>query len=208
MARDKKFKNQSGNSLIEMVMAISIFSVLMLAVTGIFQAVLEGQANSISAQNTQESLRFAFEIMSKEIRHARKSEGDCDIPGGSTGSREIYNFDLSAVLGNIGPVLYFRNKDGQCVYYYLKNDASGIARLTVSRDSNPADGIGNEFPITPDEIVVSEFDVFIDDNAIGALPDDRFQPIVTFKVKLNSGIGPPEHTQETVMQTSVSARYY
>lgn len=198
--------------MIEIVVSVSLFSILMLAATAVFKSVLESQANAISAQNTQESLRFAFEIMSKEIRHARQSDGSCDIPGGNvdedTQDFEVYRLDDSGSLDAVGGIFYFLNKNHECVYYYLKTDGNGIERIAISRDADPSDGIDNGFYITPDEVEVSDLYFRVYDNEEDAPPDRREQPLVVFKIELGSSVGPSRHSQNTIMQTAISSRHY
>ena len=66
----KKIKNNLGVTLIELIVAVALFSVTILSAMQIFQMVVEGQRSAIAAQSVQESMRYAFEIMSKEIRMA------------------------------------------------------------------------------------------------------------------------------------------
>src|SRR3989338_7515952 len=57
----QRTKNQKGTSLLELLVALSLFAMIILSATSIFKAVIDGQRNSISAQNVQESLRYALE---------------------------------------------------------------------------------------------------------------------------------------------------
>ena len=101
-------KNKSGVSLIELMVATAIFSVLILLAAQIFKMVVDGQRSAISAQNVQENMRYALEKMSKEIRMAQISNTDC--LGAAT--NKIFN------TANSDSELYFKNKDGQCLTYY------------------------------------------------------------------------------------------
>ena len=60
----KTIKNNSGVTLLELVVAVTLFAALMLAATGIFKMVNDGQRNAVSAQNVQENMRYALEKMS------------------------------------------------------------------------------------------------------------------------------------------------
>ena len=131
-------KRKSGFTLIEMLVALSIFSFIMLAITGVFQVILRMQNNSLAANNLQESLRYAFENMSKEIRDAKKGA------------------ILTNVYNDNSGVLKFENKNGTIISYELNNE-----RL-IARYKNGA-SIEKEGYLTPKNIKVNSF-VFFTNN--------------------------------------------
>lgn len=196
--------NQKGTTLLELMVAVAIFSILILMVTSIFKAVVDGQRSSLAAQNTQESMRFVMETMSKAIRQAQKGESYCQLPGGEAATNKVYNIDntISTIAGVTrgSRILYFKNKYGNCFYYFLGNDN----RLYMA-SSTPTIPAIEAFPITPDEVQVSELDFIVIDDAIGAF--HSVQPQVTFKMKVEF-IGKPEHKQTMYLQTTVSSRHY
>src|SRR3989339_604522 len=79
----KLIKNKKGFTLMELIVSMAIFSASILMATGVFKSAIEGQRSAIAAQNTQESMRYAFEVMSKEIRGAIGTDGgsNCPAPG-------------------------------------------------------------------------------------------------------------------------------
>ena len=103
-------QNKKGVTLLEITVAVAIFSVVMLSATEIFRMVIEGQRNAIASQNVQESMRYAFETMAKEIRTAIASNDDCESlfnpPAGAT--NKVFN----TATNSEGDILYFKNKDG------------------------------------------------------------------------------------------------
>lgn len=176
-------KNNHGVSLIELIVSITLFSVLMLAATQIFKMVIDGQRNAISAQNTQESMRYALEKMSKEIRAAQISNTDCN----GAAVYKIFNTDA------IGAELYFKNKSGECVTYYLENN-----RLKIMV------GATADF-ITSAKIEVSNLKFYLTDDLIGA--DHSVQPYVTMVMDVKA-VGPVIHEQKMKIQMTASSRYY
>lgn len=176
-------KNQKGVTLLELIVAVGIFSVVILAATGIFKSALEGQRSAIAAQNLQESMRYAMEVMSKEMRMAQKDVGGADqCPDVANG--KVY--DISAGSDRLD----FRNYNDQCVSYNLAG-----TRLQIDRD-------GTSAFITPDEISVSNLQFVIVDNV-----SDK-QSRVTMKMNIEMATGKDMHKQKMTIQTSVSARYY
>ncbi len=192
-------KNQKGVMLIEMLVSIAVFSVAVILATSIFKSVIEGQRSAIAAQNTQESMRYALEVMSKEIRMAQKSEDTCDVILTINATDEVYNTDVN------NEELYFKNKDGYCVAYYLDLDPNGVTRLKIDR----WDGVNNiSGYITPDEIDVSGLKFSVADNLINSPPGNKNQPRVTIKMEVEMAEGKAIHKQKMKIQTTVSARYY
>ena len=138
-------KNKKGVTLLELTVAVAIFSVIILSTTQIFKMVLDGQRNAIAAQNIQESMRYAFEVVSKEIRMAQKgSGGECNGL-----NNNIYLTENGVAMGN---ELYFKNYIGECVKYYLD-----LGRIKIDR------GINSGY-ITPDEISVTSLVFFVVDS--------------------------------------------
>lgn len=65
----KKFHKKTGGfTLLELIVAIGVFSAVISASTGIFISTLVAQRKAISLQNVQDNIRFATESMAKEIR--------------------------------------------------------------------------------------------------------------------------------------------
>lgn len=199
-------KNKQGVTLLELTVAVAIFTTTMIMAIGVFKSVIEGQRSAIAAQNTQESMRYAFEMMSKEIRQARKSTSSCETIIGSLGfpattaQYKVYNTAVS------DSILYLKNRDKECTAYYLEIDANGVSRLTIFRD-DITDGFDDiSYYITPDEIKISNLEFTVTDDIIES--PHRIQPRVTIKMGVEMAKGKTMHKQPMVMQTTVSSRFY
>ena len=184
-------KNKFGTTLLEIMVTVSIFVILMLSAVEIFKAVINGQRNAIAAQNLQESIRYAMETIAKEIRSAKKVGAVCESLFGVLyviPSYQVYN-----VFG-YDDILYFENKDGVCVSYYLENnrlkiDHSGIADF-----------------LTPDELKITNLKFVVADDLIGVSPR-TIEPKVTLVMDVEA-VGKEMHKQTMKIQTTISARYY
>lgn len=68
--RNLKLKNrrQAGFTIIEVIISIFIFSVLVVAIGGIFAQALKLERKTFAAQKIQENALRVFEIMAREIR--------------------------------------------------------------------------------------------------------------------------------------------
>lgn len=180
--------NKEGMTLIEMIVAISIFVVLVFISSNIFITILSGQRRSIAHQNTQENMRYVYEVLGKEIRQAQRSDMDCYSTGTDTNTKRVYNTNPPK------NALYFKNKAGECVSYFLDGDVLMVRR-----------GSGN-VAATPVFLKISGLSFEVVDNFVsGSAP--RVQPRVTFKMKAET------HTSVIdniilYMQTTISSRYY
>lgn len=178
MAFKNNITNQNGVTLLEMVVAVAIFSVVVLSATSIFKMAIDGQRNAIAAQNMQESMRYAFEVISKEMRTAQKSSA-----GTCIGSGKIF------VTANNNDDLSFINKSGECVRYGLENN-----RLKIVRSDN------SDF-ITPDEVKISDLEFDVTDDVASK------QSLVTIMMDIEA-VGQAMHKQPIKIQTTISSRYY
>jgi prepilin-type N-terminal cleavage/methylation domain-containing protein len=65
------FKNKRGRqgySIIEFLVAMSVFAVVIVVVFSLFSMIIRGQRRVIAQQNVQENARFLMDFLSKEIR--------------------------------------------------------------------------------------------------------------------------------------------
>jgi len=182
----KIIHNIHGFSLLEITVATAVFGSIVLIAAGIFQMAAESQRSALASQNIQESLSYALEVISKEIRSAVKNNINCNLGGGI--SNNIFN----VIPGGAG--LYFANKNKDCVFYRVEN-----GRLMIKRNAL-------DFPLTPDEIKVNSINFYIKDNPYGAV-SGLIQPAVSLvlDVEANYGIN---KKQTMKIQTSLSSRYY
>lgn len=189
----KKIKNQKGTSLIELLVAIALFAVMIMSSTQIFKMVIDGQRNAVSAQNTQENMRYAMEKMSKEIRMAQISNEDCEnlFAPPAAAIYKVFNTTDSDTK------IYFKNKDGRCLTYYLEN-----SRLKIK--SGIGGGALVNF-VTPAKIAVSNLKFSVVDDLIGSFHSQ--QPRVTISMDVKA-VGLVLHKQEMKLQMTVSSRYY
>lgn len=191
-----KIYNQKGFSLVELMTAVAIFIIIIISVTAIFQKVLEGQMNAIAGQNTQESMRYAMEVISKEIRAAKKMDisKQCDLVFGinSVTDNKIYNTNAGATELN------FRNKDKNCVRYYIDGATN---QLMIQRGAAAAQ------PITPDEVKVEYLKFNIKDTPFNIYPISD-QPLVTLSMDVSAATGKDIYSNAMKVQTTLSSRFY
>jgi type II secretory pathway pseudopilin PulG len=205
MIGDRIKKDKRGLYLLEILLAMGLFAFVVIIATSIFQLAMASQRAVISAQNTQETMRFAMELMSKEMRNSLR------YPDGLGGVIEDYClvspyfkvYNIEDVSSNDrGSSLIFINKYSECVEYSLEN-SGGINRLKIRR-YDPTDYDPDlSFYISPDEINISQLEFLINDEHINQFHSR--QPSVTILITAE---GLSKKGSSITMQTTVSSRYY
>ncbi|MFA5886348.1 MAG: type II secretion system protein [Patescibacteria group bacterium] len=182
--RERQFKKRGGFSLIEIVVSVTLFSVIILSVTSIFKLVIDSQRSALAAQNVQENIKYFLEVIGKEMRMAQKNKGNCAI---------IPDEDIFAITSvNSDDSLFFRNYDGECVSYSLADDG-GNTRFLVSR------GVKSGF-ISPAKIAIDGLHFSISGGT-------TTQAIVTINLRAHA-VGSVQFKSDMIIQTSISSRYY
>lgn len=179
-----KKKLTLGITLIELLVSVSLFAIIVISSTQIFVMVLQTQRRVVAIQNVQESIKYFFEVASKEIRMAVKNidENKCDHF-----TEEDVLFELT------GNVLKLRNQDDECVKYYL-GEGDNAGRFMIERR-------GVSVPLSPDEIIIEDLSF----NLVNR--DNNNQALVTINI-LAKAKGELADQTEIRLQTSISSRFY
>ncbi|MEK7557885.1 MAG: hypothetical protein AAB530_01605 [Patescibacteria group bacterium] len=200
MIGSNKQIKQKGTTFLEIIVAVGIFSIAILLATSIFQSVSDGQRSAMVAQNIQEDVRYAMEIMSREIRMAQVFDKTKCFKEDQLTKNRIYNTENNAQNQNQNG-LYFKNEEGDCVKYFIENN--NLVKIKEgSTDLIPL--ISNKIIST--KIIISNLRFYIIDspaNPNGA----NIQPRVTIALDVEYS-GKKMHKQQIKIQTTVSSRYY
>ncbi len=90
--------------MIELIVAIAIFSIVITIVLGLFISALRGYRKTLALQNIEENVRFLSDFMTKELRMVRSIDSPNSPEGGwsnslaitrSDGTSVTYNFDAA-----------------------------------------------------------------------------------------------------------------
>jgi len=117
----KIIQDNQGFTIVEVIAAVFVFSVIVIAVGGIFVRAMQIERRNFAAQKVQENTLRAFEMMAREIRISRVTTADSSCLAQS----------ISFVRPDIGTVDYTLNA-GQI----LRNEASTGAVAITSSDVN------------------------------------------------------------------------
>lgn len=185
MTRNKKrYHHHRGISLIEVIVSTTLFVIILLSMTDIFRLILNSQREAIATQNVQENLKYFFEVVSKEIRMAKRAGGGCaHLPA---------NKRFATSTNAYGDVLYLKNYHDQCVTYYLSDD-NGVTRFKVDRN------LDSDF-LSPAKINVDDLRFIVHEDA-------NNQAYVSINLSAKS-LGREANISEMRVQTTISSRYY
>jgi prepilin-type N-terminal cleavage/methylation domain-containing protein len=132
--RGKKLR---GLTLVELIVAISLFAVITLVSTRTFTKVTEIQDRTKDLQNIEGDLRYAMGVFSDELSYAiLQTDTSC---GGSGCNGKFYCITGTAP----SQTLWLRDKNNVCVKYALSG-----TNLLVSRG-------GTSYAITSDDVSIS-----------------------------------------------------
>lgn len=200
-------------TMIELLIAITVFSIVILIVLQSFVKVIDYNRKAIQNQGIQDHAEFIFQLMTREIRTAKINYSD--------NCHSFYNnFDLtntdyvktnqiySIATVSSAPAIFFENANSECVAFYIQSDAAAnnIKRLRVARcahQNNPNRCAGptnlSQAYVTPQDIEVLKFTARASDfSNLAASEGDRHRPAsVSYYIKLRSFIWQPPEIEFT-----------
>ena len=189
MTGNKKNIFKEGFSLIEVMISVSLFAIIILSTTQIFQLVLNGQRGAIAAQNVEESLKYFSEVTGKEIRMAQKNSDNACVGLGVP----VNKIFTATQVSTSSDRLSFKNRYGECVTYSLALDADGKQRFKIQR------GAKSDW-ITPAKIKIDTLRFVISDAS-------TTQPTVMINLRAHA-IDQAKFLSDMTIQTSIASRYY
>lgn len=173
-----RISKKNGFTLIEILGAVVIFSVIVLIVTGIFISILRVQRRVLATQEILDQSGYALEYMSRALRMAKKDlSGACLLTTGS-------NYEATA------SGIKFIDYNDNCTEYYLE---SGKLKKRIGAEVSE---------LTSGKLKVNYFKVFID----GERQTDNKQPRVTFSFEIENQRLPQSERPQFRFQTTVSQR--
>lgn len=200
------FKNNNkGFTLIEMIVVLGAFTIVITISLSSFLAILNAQKKSVSIENVQENLRFALEMMLKEIR-----TGTSYYCG--TVYDDFGNGANNKDCANGGPAITFRTPSLKVIIYRLKDrviekySSDYInPQCPVSTPSDDDCFLKMTFP----EIKIQDLKFYV----VGSRPyiasdpsPNELQPRVTITLLGNMGLSQKGTLSSFNIQTTVSQR--
>lgn len=177
----KENAEKRGFTLIELMVSVSIFTIVMLISASAVFSIVDANKKTHSLKSVMTNLNFALESMMRDIRvgteYACGGSGDCPINPGSRFSFKTRDLNGNGVA------------DDEIEFEFDQ----GRIRKTIY----PA---ATSFYITAEEIVITNLDFYV----IGSGAGDGLQPKVVITIEGYSGAG--RTRSDFNIQTTVSQR--
>ena len=173
---------QRGATLIELLVTISIFTILLIMITGIFSRFVTMERRDISERALQEDIRLALEQFVREARTA-------------------YGSTYALFPSSAGEMVVFRNQNKTCVAYKL---GDGVFERAENFTSDPCDTVSyTDFvPLTSEKTIVENVHFFLPESIVlnGELNRQGFITLSIRAKSANSSIPAFE------IQTTITSR--
>src|SRR3989338_4601153 len=177
----KKYFADSGYTMIELIVALTIFSIVIVGITQVAVSVLRVQRGSAEMQNIEDNARAIFESMVREVRtgHSYKVVGNgkrfCFSAAGTSATEPFfarYHLDNG--------IIYRRS---------ISTEDGDHLSCSATIDSNP-------LPLNFNDVVVE--DLTFEKNSGN-------HEMITISMKIKGNI---VSSKSVILQTTVSSRYY
>ena len=132
---------KNGYTLIEVLVAVGIFTILIAAPTGFFVGSLKGQLKTLSSQKLLDNTSYTLEYISRSLRMARKDTiGSCVSPLDSTNYRN-YEKTTSRTLAEteyLGSGIKFLNykTPSECQEFFLDETEGSETKGQIVESKN------------------------------------------------------------------------
>jgi len=180
---------KGGFTLIEMLVAVMIFSLIIGVISGVFISGLRGQKMTLSSQKLLDQISYALEYMSRALRMANKQTAD--IPAC------LFQEGLNYEITHSGSGLKFINhlEEDDCQEFFLEDSQLKYRKKIGQAGEETLDLTSSNLQITSLIFSIS-----------GEGQDDDLQPRVTIFLNMKGKGQKPEEQPEMKIQTTISQR--
>ncbi|MDP3697557.1 MAG: prepilin-type N-terminal cleavage/methylation domain-containing protein [Candidatus Taylorbacteria bacterium] len=178
-----KIENSNGFTLVEVMVALGLTSLIIGVVTSLLFVALSVQRQSLAVQGILSQGSTVTEYMARAIKQAQKETGQGCL------SAQGLNYELT----HFGKGIKFVNAQGECQDFYWEGDP--VYRIKETR------GAQTLF-LSPDDISILAFNPFL----AGQSQADTIQPRVTLFLDIQAKGVKPGSQERFQIQTSISQR--
>jgi len=172
-------KQKKGLTLIEFLVAISVFSIVVVGVLELFNSALEQQKASLTSVYLLNNASFVTEYITRSLRMAQKEESD--VP------QCLSQRGMNCEVTKGGKHIKFINHHGNCQEFYLQGDS---LKIKTSQ---------GEQSLLPSDISVENLRF----SSLGEGQDDFLQTRITMVLELKTKRKPEKKIS---IQTTISQR--
>ncbi len=203
----KKYNKKKGFTFIELLVAVTIFSITILAASALFTSAIRGQRTTLISQELLDQSSYAIEYMSRALRIATK-ELNCSDPLDPATcdpsnpphclTNKGYGWNYETNPPDYDKIKFINHlQDNDCQEFFLENSTHRIKYKT---------GEG-EFYLTSDDIRVNflKFDLSGEYQGEPGNPDN-LQPRLTILLEVERKGPTPTENPKIKIQTSISQR--
>lgn len=188
-----KFKtsHNSGFTLIEVLVSVSIFAIVMLIATGAVFSIVEANKKTHSLKSVMTNLNFALESIARDMRvgFGYTCDGSTDCQDGG----DVFNYKANRSVD--GDIWYDSTDTNDRIEYSVVNERLMKQVQGIGPTANPS-----PVPITAEEIHILSMKFYL----IGGALLDNKQPKVLITIKGYAGTG--QTRSDFNIQTTVSQR--
>jgi len=193
-----RFHNQKGFTLVELLVALTLFMIVMDITVSVFISMVGHQKRMLAEQEFLSQTSFVAELMSASLRQAVPDRaGNCLVEGQNKYPGYVYLLTRYDAGSNSTKGIKFVTKDNVCQEFFV--DSDGILKESKDQDEGqpPQQILSGAFTIEDLQFVING-----DKNLLGARSGEAIQPRVT--IVLKAGLQKDGARQERIIQTTVS----
>ncbi len=181
----------NGFTLIELMIAITMFSVIVGAIISLLVSAIQLQRYNLAYQQLLDQTSYAIEYMGRLIRMAKKASDSNCIDIGRNYQKKDPGLGVDALM--------FEDYQGRCKGFFATQDGQ---LEDYEKDRVPGFPSFNVFPLTSGNFEVVSFNPVI----FGDVAGDKYQPRVTISMEIKrkgSGFQPKIMIQTTISQRNL-----
>ena len=187
---------KNAYTLIEVMVAVGIFTIVIAAPTGFFVSALKGQQKALASQEVLDETSYALEYISRALRMAKK-ELNCasKLEPSTCACLTTSGYGVNYELTHEGKGIKFTSYQNQCQEFFLDMNDN---RLKEVKDG------GEAIPLTSDDLEIVSFKIGSQDSWG---QNDNKQPKISLFLEVK-GVesARPELQPKIQIQTTISQR--
>jgi prepilin-type N-terminal cleavage/methylation domain-containing protein len=185
-------KNKKGLTLVELLVSVTMLSLAMTAVIGLFTTAVKDQARSMSAEQLINQTSYVAEYVSRALRMAKKdTDGAC---------LEISNINYLKTLAGNG--IRFLSYGDKCQEFKIDTETGKLQERKSSDEDK--DNFGSWIDLTSGEVEVLSLNIGPDDS--WSLGENQPRVTIYMKARGRKSSVKTEEEPEIEIQFTVSQR--